>query len=162
MKGNELAELKELPLSMENIPQIKRRLRDIFRPDLMEELHKEKALEMVRFVYDLRIKMAQVCATQIIRAREKEALEEFYRSCQELIVKIAKTYTHYNNELCKLAAVSNKDGGKFAGRAQYCLNALSEDALEQISGKVLPPANSQEVEVEYDPVEEVFQNRFTG
>ena len=161
MKGHELKEIQRVPLSVEGIPKIKRTLLDLLRPNSLAKLEKEKLLEMYRIVYDLQIQIARARAPHIIDAKEKEELEKLNRVCQNLILRVTKTYAHHNNELSKIAAVSNSEVGRFVAKAKYCLDSAGEQALEGISGGSLP-LKSQEVDVEYDPVENVFQNSRAG
>ena len=158
MKTNDLLTLKELAVSEENMPVIKKRLIDFFRETPLEKLKKEQLLEVAKFLHWFSMEKAKIRAPSTLSVIKFEEITKVSKTRQELILLITNLFTGVLNELNKIAAISTREVCNFVDKAKYCAEALAIQTLEEISGQSLP-ANTQEAEADFNPIDEVFQNR---
>ena len=161
MKTKDLLSLKELAVSEENMPVIKKRLIDFFRETPLEKLRKEQLLEIAQFLHWFSMEKAKIRAPNMLSIIKFEEITKVSRTRQELILLITNLFTGVLNELNKIAATSTREVCNFVEKAKYCAEALATHTLEEISGQSLP-ANTQEVEADFNTVDEIFKGRVCG
>ena len=161
MKTTDLLTLKELAVSEENMPVIKKKLIDFFRETPLEKLRKEQLLEVAKFLPWFSMEKAKIRAPSMLSVIKFEEITKVSKTRQELIILITNMFTGVLNDLNKIAAISTREVCNFVDKAKYCAEALAIQTLEEISGQSLP-VNTQEAETDFNPVDEVFQNRVYG
>ena len=161
MKIEDLLTLKEMAISKENMPVIKKKLVDFFRKTPLEKLREEQLLEVVRFLHWFKMEQAKIRAPSRLNIIKYEEIAKVSKTRQGLIVLITEMFTGVLNELNKIAVTSSSEVCKFVEKAKYHLEALASETLEEISGQSLP-VNTQEIDADFSSVGEVFTSRVCG
>ena len=160
MQINELVRLQEMVVSQETMPEIKRGIMDLFKKNPIGELREEQLLEVLRFMHKVKMEMAKVRAPHIISAARYQEMAKEAKTRQDLIFLVMKLGSNLINDFNRLAATSSKEVVDFIERAKFHAVAISDKLMEEIGGQALP--DTDRIDAEYNPVEKVFENRFTG